>query len=103
MRAVRRVERSTNRSAIYANARNADAGPFVTVNGPEPNGNSTTTATPKVANSATFRQKINMISAERNAATRFGHRSRVKVAVFLLAFATPHIQVIAKYRRRNDG
>ena len=48
---------------MYASARNADAGPFVTVNGPEHNGNTTTAAIPKVVNSATFREKIDMISA----------------------------------------
>ena len=49
LRTAARPLKITTRKAEYAIARNADAGPWVAVKGPEANGNNTTSAIPIVA------------------------------------------------------
>ena len=60
LRTAERPLKITSRKAEYAIARNADAGPWVAVKGPEANGNNTTSAIPIVAIRAVYLNESNI-------------------------------------------
>ena len=74
--------------------RNADAGPFVTWNGPNVAGNRTTKVIPRTARSATFRPNHDMFTPRRSERYLFEPPNGPKVADFDcdLAFGITLIQ-----------